>query len=382
MLIDLRLLRGVHVNASERTAVAAGGTLLAELDRECQAHGLAVTSGTVSHTGVGGLTLFGGVGRLMRKYGMTVDNMLAFDLVTADSEWLHVDADNYPDLFWALRGGGGTFGVVTHFTYQLHPVGPIVYGGYLGWPIAQAMDVYRAVREDIDRLPEEAWVQFIFATAPEAEFIPAELQGTSSLMMTVTWVGEDLEEGARVLAPFREKVAPTLDLVGEFPYAFLQAASDPLAPHGRINCAAVPGFFEDLTEEIFEIGRAHAENFPSKHCVVEYAQVGGAVTRVPADATAVPAAFRDAKFSYVLGSNCLDEADIEPCRQWVFDTDAAFDPHRRPGRYVNFLSEDDEDGMREALGEDTYARLMEIKGKYDPDSVFSYNPNNRAAAVS
>jgi hypothetical protein len=382
MLIDLRLMRGVRVDVDERTAVAAGGTLLAELDRECQAHGLATTTGTVSHTGIGGLTLFGGVGRLMRKHGLTVDNMLAFDVVTADGEWRHADADNHSDLYWALRGGGGTFGVVTHFTYQLHPVGPIVYGGYLGWPIEQAKDVYLSVREHLADAPEDLWVQLIFCTAPVADFVPPELQGTSCLMMTVTWVGPDLDEGARTIAPFRQKVAPTLDVVGEFPYAFLQAASDPLAPHGRLNAAAMPGFLDDLTEAIFDIGLAQAESFPSDHSVLEFAQMGGAVTRVPADATAVPAAFRDAEFSYVLGSNTLDPSEIESCRQWVFEADAALEPHRRPGRYANFLSEDDSDEMREAFGDEIYDRLMEIKAKYDPDGVFSHNPNNRAAAVS
>ncbi len=382
LLIDLRLLRGVHVDAGARVAVVGGGTLLAELDRECQAHGLAVTSGTVSHTGVGGLTLFGGVGRLMRKFGLTVDNVLAFDVVSADGEWLHVDQSEHPDLFWALRGGGGVFGVVTHFTYRLHPVGPVIYGGYLGWPLEQAMDVFEAVRGELAGAPEELWVQLIFCTGPQAEFIPPALRGESCLMMTATWIGEDLEAGARAIAPLREKVSPLLDLVGEFPYAFLQAASDPLAPHGRINCAAMPGFFDDLSGEIFAIGLEHARRFPGPHCVVEFAQLGGAVARVPVAETAVPAAFRRARFSYVLGSNCLEEQDIEPARQWVFDADAALAPYRQGGRYVNFLSEDDEDGMREAFGEDTYARLMEIKAKYDPDAVFSYNPLKRAAAIS
>ena len=201
-------------------------------------------------------------------------------------------------------------------------------------------------------------------------------------MMTVTWVGADHEAGARVIAPFREQVVPMLNVVGEFPYAFLQAASDPLAPHGRINCASIPGFLDDLTEEIFDVGLTQAENFPSDHSVVEFAQLGGAVMRVSADATAVPAAMRDARFSYVLGSNTLDPVNIDACRQWVFETDAALEPYRSAGRYVNFLSEDDEDGMREAFGDETYGRLMEIKGKYDPDGLFSYNPNKSATAIS
>ncbi len=382
LVIDLRLMRGVHVDPEHRVAVALGGSLLADLDRECQAYGLATTTGTVSHTGIGGLTLFGGVGRMMRKHGLTVDNVLAFDVVTAESELLHVDVDNHPDLFWALRGGGGTFGVVTHFTYRLHPVGPIVYGGYLGWPIAQAKDVFLAVREHLAAAPDDLQVQFIFCTAPEAEFIPVELQGTRCLMMTATWVGDDHEEAARQIAPLRERVKPMLDVIGAFPYAFLQAASDPLAPHGRINVGVLPGFLDDLTEEIFDIGIAQAESFAGPLGVVEFSQMGGAVSRVPADATAVPASFRDSGYSYIVAQNCLDPADIEACREWTVAADAAFERYRRPGRYVNFFSEDDEDAMREAFGEENYERLMEIKATYDPDAVFSYSPNKRAAAVS
>jgi hypothetical protein len=248
--------------------------------------------------------------------------------------------------------------------------------------LEQAMDVFAAVREELEGAPEELWVQLIFCTGPEADFIPPALRGESCLMMTATWIGEDLAAGARAIAPLRERVVPLLDLVGEFPYAFLQAASDPLAPRGRINCAAMPGFFDDLTAEIFAVGMAAAERFPGPHCVVEFAQLGGAVGRVAAAATAVPSAFREARFSYVLGSNCLQEGDLEACRQWVFEADAALAPYRLPGRYVNFLSEDDDDGMREAFGAETWGRLMEVKTKYDPDGVFSYNPSRRAAAVS
>jgi FAD/FMN-containing dehydrogenase len=374
MLIDLSLMRGVHVDPERRVAVAAGGTLLGELDRETQAHGLACPSGAVSHTGVAGLTLAGGVGRLMRKFGLTCDNVLGFDLVTADGEWLHVDADHHADLFWALRGGGGAFGVVTHFHYKLHPLGPIVYGGFLGWPLAQAKDVYGRVRDAVDGAPDDLQVQYIFTKGPEADFLPASLHGEPMLMMTATWAGADLEAGERQVAPLRDRVAPTLDLVGQFPYTMLQSAADALAPHGRRNPASMCGYLAEVSEEVFDIGIALAEEFPTPFMFVELSQMGGAIARVPADDTAA-GPFRAAGWLYIVGGNCLDESGVEAIREWTSKGDAALEPHRLHGRYINFVSEDTEDNIRESFGEKTHARLLEIKAKYDPDGVFSYNPN-------
>jgi hypothetical protein len=374
MLIDLSLMRGVQVDTERRVAVAAGGTLLWELDRETQAHGLACPSGAVSHTGIAGLTLAGGVGRLMRKFGLTCDNVLAFDVVTADGEWLRADGENHPDLYWALRGGGGVFGVVTHFHYALHPLGPIVYGGFLGWPLTQAREVYTQVRDAIEAAPDELQVQYIFTKGPEAEFMPPALQGEPILMMTATWAGQDLEEGERQIAPLRERVAPTLDLVGQFPYTVLQSAADVLAPHGRLSVASMCGFLPAVTDDVMRIGIGLAEEFPTPHMFVELSQMGGAVARVPAGETAA-SPFRAAGWLYIVGGNCLSEGEVEAVRDWTFKGDAAMGPHRLPGRYINFVSEDTEENIRESFGESTYARLQEIKATYDPDSVFSYNPN-------
>jgi FAD/FMN-containing dehydrogenase len=377
MLIDLSLLRGVHVDAERRVAIAGGGTLLFELDRETQAHGLACPSGAVSHTGIAGLTLGGGLGRLMRKFGLTCDNVRGFELVTADGEFLRVDAAHHPDLFWALRGGGGAFGVVTSFEYELHPLGPIVYGGFLGWPLAQARDVYKQVREVVDAAPDDLQTQYIFCTGPAADFMPTELQGQPILMMTATWAGADLEQGAREIAPLREGIAPTLDLVGEFPYTMLQTAADALAPHGRLNAASSCGYLGAVTDEVVEIGIAQAESFPTPFGFVELSQMGGAIARVPADATAAAAA-RDAGWLYIVGSNCLDQDAVEACQAWTATGEAAMDRVRLPGRYINFVSEDTEENLRQTFGERTYARLREVKDKYDPDGVFSYNPNREA----
>jgi hypothetical protein len=382
LVIDLKLMRGVRVDVEAQTAVAAAGTLLGELDRETQIHGLATTSGTVSHTGIAGLTLGGGVGRLMRKHGMTCDNVLAFDIVTADGEWRHVDAEHHPDLYWALRGGGGNFGVVTHFTYQLHPIGPTVYGGYLGWPLDQAVDVYRAVADHIATVPDELWIQYILCTAPVADFIPEALRGQKALVMTATWCGEDFEEGARQIAPLRELVPPMLDLIDESPYTFLQSASDAMAVFGLRKQATFNGFIDELTEEILTAGAEQARLAPSNITFVEFGQLGGAVGRVPADATAVPAACRDARWLYVVGANTLDPALDEACNAWAFETEDVLAPFARGGRYINFFTEDDDDGMRDAFGDRVYDRLLEVKARYDPDAVFSYNPNRRAPAIS
>ena len=375
VLLDMGLMHGVHVDPERRVAVVGPGTLLSELDRETQVHGLAAPAGVVSHTGVAGLTLGGGVGRLMRKHGLTVDNVLGFDLVTADGQWRHVDADHHPDLFWALRGGGGQLGIVTSFEFQLHPVGPTVLGGSLGWPLAQAREVYRQLREEIATAPDELALQLIFVTGPQVEFIPQELQGQPTLMMPVTWLGEDFEQGERVIAPFREKVPPTLEMVGPMPYTLLQSASDMLAPHGRRGCS-LPGYLDDLGEEIIDVAIDLVERFPTDATVLEFSQMGGAVARVPADATA-SSAFRDAGYFYIAGANSWEQADDEACEEWVRAADAAFEPFRLPGRYINFLSDDDESNLREAIGERTAARLAEIKARYDPQGVFAHNPNAR-----
>lgn len=376
VLLDMGLMHGVQVDPERRVAVVGPGTLLSELDRETQVHGLAAPAGVVSHTGVAGLTLGGGVGRMMRKHGLTVDNVRGFDIVTADGEWRHVDADHHPDLFWALRGGGGQLGIVTSFEFELHPVGPTVLGGSLGWPLAQAREVYGRLRGEIAAAPDELALQLIFVTGPEAEFIPPELWGQPTLMMPVTWLGADFEEGERVIAPFRELVPPTLDLVGPLPYTLLQSSSDVLAPHGRRGCS-LTGYLGDLSEEIIDIAIDLAARFPTDASVLEFSQMGGAVKRVPAAATA-SSGFREAEFFYIAGANSWEEADDEVGEKWVRAADAALEPFRLPGRYINFLSDDDEDGLREAIGEQTSARLAEIKARYDPQGIFAHNPNARS----
>ena len=376
LLLDMSPLRGVHVDPVRRRAVVGAGTLLGEMDRETQVHGLAAPGGMISQTGVAGLTLGGGVGRFMRKVGLACDNVISFDMVAADGEWLHVAADSHPDLFWALRGGGGDFGVVTHFEFQLHPLGPMVYGGYLGWPLDQAKEVLAQLREEIHEAPDELQLEFILATAPEVlEFIPTEVRGRPILMLATTWMDNDLEEGKRRIAPFREKVTPVLEVLGEFSYAGLQAAADEMATPGR-RFYTKTGYFDELTDEVIDVSVAFAEEFPSRFALIEIYQMGGAISRVPKDATAAYA-FRDAGWYYIASGAHHVESEDEVCEDWVRRLDAAYDPLRLPGRYINFVADDDLEGQREAIGEQTFARLAEIKANYDPHGVFARNPNRR-----
>lgn len=378
LLIDLRLMRGVRVDPQRRVAVAAGGTLFSELDRETQAHGLATTGGMISHTGIAGLTLNGGVGRFMRKAGLTCDNVLGFDVVTADGSFLHADGDDHPDLYWALRGGGGDFGVVTHFEYQLHPLGPIVYGGYIGWTIDQTQELFATLRDEIIDAPEELQLEFILVTGPEVELIPPELQGEPIVLLTITWMGDSTAEGEARIAPFREKLAPAFEMLGAFPYAALQGMADPLSPHGRRSYTYAGFLSEELGDELLQTARRFVEECPRKVWpTIELYQMGGAVARIPREAT--PAAeFRDAGWYYIAGGSWWDPSEDEAGIDWVKRLDAALERFRLPGRYINFVSEDDLDGQRESLGESSFARLNEIKGRYDPDGVFARNPNKRA----
>jgi FAD/FMN-containing dehydrogenase len=382
LVIDLSRRRGVSVDLERRTAIAGAGCLLAELDRETQVHGLATPAGAVSHTGVAGLTLYGGIGRLMRKHGLTVDNVIGFNVVTADGEALRVDADNHVDLYWALRGGGGNFCVVTHFEYQLHPIGPLVYGGYLGWPIAQAQEVFRQIHELVANAPDELHFQFIFTHGPEAEFLPPQLQGELMLMVVVTWLGADLEEGARYIEPMRRRVPPALNAVGDFPYAFLQSAADSFAPHGRLMASTDCRYLHELTDQIVTTAVDEIKKLPTKHGVIEITLMGGAVARVPADVTPL-GLFRDAGYFYIVSALATDPAEVDACREWTASAGNAFSGFDKPpGGYLNFISDHSDDSARDALGEATWSRLQAVKSTYDPGRVFAYDPSGRPEVVA
>ena len=377
IVIDLSPMHGVRVDPVARIASVQGGATWATVDRETQVFGLATTGGMVSHTGVAGLTLGGGVGRLMRKHGLTCDNLLSCDVVTSDGEVLVADKDNHPELFWALRGAGAGLGVVTNFQFALHPVGPTVIGGYLGWPLHQTHEAIAAMRELLRDAPVDLTVQLMFTTAPAVDFMPVELHNQKVFFLSTSWTGP-LDEGEELYGALRKAVPPAIDLLGPIAYAELQRLPDVLAPHGR-RAYNKSGYFREITPEVIDASIRIAERSESPFDLLELYLMGDAVTEVDDDATAFSP--RDSGFFYSAVSVWLDAQDDDRQLRWAAEVDAEFEPFRTPGRYINFVAESDEESAREALGDRTYDRLGAVKERYDPTNLFSRNPNVRRRAA-
>jgi FAD/FMN-containing dehydrogenase len=285
IMIDLSIMKGIRVDPGTRTVRAAGGLLWGELDRATQRFGLATTGGIISHTGIGGLTLGGGLGHLMRKHGLTVDNLLAVDLVTADARHVRVDADAEPELFWGLRGGGGNFGIATTLEYRLHPVGPIVLGGPVFWPLRDAPEVLRAVREFAPTAPEELGITIALRLAPPMPFLPPDQYGKPVLGLILVWAG-DPREGERVLTPLRRVASPLADVVRPVPYVALQSMLDGGAPHG-LHYYWKSHRLPVLGDDVVDVLMSRVDCITSPLSQLSGWAVGGAVSRVPAGATAV-----------------------------------------------------------------------------------------------
>jgi FAD/FMN-containing dehydrogenase len=376
IVIDLSPMRHVEVDPAARIAHVGGGALLGDLDAATQRHGLAVPAGQVSHTGVAGLTLGGGVGYTMRAHGLTIDSLLAVEVVTADGVTVFADAEQHPDLFWALRGGGGNFGVVTRFTFGLHAIGPMITGGVLAYPFERAGEVMRASRELMRGAPDELTVHEILITVPRHEPFPEHLQGRRALFLCPVHVGE--EEQARTdLQPLRE-LAPAFDLAGPMPYLAQQSMIDHdnragLGHHSRSHWLA--GFGDDLIDVLVEA--LPASPSPMSHLIT--ARMGGAVARVGAAETAF--AHRDAaNLLWIIGLWEDAGADARPHREWVDAVFEAARPYSTGGVYVNALENEGPDRVRAAYGEATFERLRRIKRRWDPENVFRLNQNIPPAA--
>jgi FAD/FMN-containing dehydrogenase len=370
LMIDLSLMKGIRVDPAARTARAAGGVLWSELDRATQPFALATTGGIISHTGIGGLTLGGGLGHLMRKHGLTVDNLRAVDLVTADAERMRVDAESEPDLFWGLRGGGGNFGVATAFEYALHPVGPLVLGGPIVWSLDDAPEVLRFVRDVAPAAPDELGITIALFKAPPLPILPAARYGQPALAMILVWAGEP-EAGQRAIAPLLEIAPPLAELVRPTPYVALQSMLDNGAPHGRHyywKSHRIPV----LTDEVVDILVGRAGVITSPFSQIGIWAVGGAVSRVDPAATAVGE--REVGFEINIPA-AWAPADPDPQRHvaWVRETWELLRPHS-VGVYVNFLADEDETGVEAAYGE-RFRRLTALKDRYDPTNVFRMNAN-------
>ncbi len=367
LCIDLRALNHVEVDPETATVRVGGGALLGELDMATQEHGLAVPAGQVSHTGVGGLALGGGIGWLMRAHGLTTDSLLAVDVVLADGSQVRACADEHPDLFWALRGGGGDFGVVTQFEFKAHRVGPMVLAGVLVYAWERAKEAFRASCDLMAAgAPEELTLFDVLLTAPPAEPFPPDLQGRKVAVIGVAWCG-DHEEGESVLAPLRAACPPALDLVGPMPYVALQSMLDATAPHGwqfydRLHyLPEVSDAFVDAVVDGFE-----SVPTPQAHVVTSW--LGGAIDRVAPGETAF--GHRRAKaLTWIIG--CSVEPPVGPVRDWVrrlWDETAGF---ATGGVYVNAL--DPDRSVRDAYAADVWDRLVAIKRRYDPQGAFSGN---------
>jgi FAD/FMN-containing dehydrogenase len=366
LCIDLRALNAVDVDPSRGVVRVGGGALLGELDRATQAHGLAVPAGQISHTGVGGLTLGGGLGWLMRHHGLTVDSLQAAEVVLADGRIVRAAADEHPELFWALRGGGGDFGVVTGFEFRAHRVGPMVLAGLLVYPWERARDALRASRELMADAPEELTIFDVLLTAPPQEPFPAELQGRRAAVVAVAWSG-DPAEGERVLAPLRADCPPAVDLVAPMPYLALQSMLDETAPHGwrfydRLH------YLPEVGDGFIDALLAGFERAPTPQSHVMTSWMGGAIDRVAPGATAF--GHRGARaFTWIIG--CSGDEPVGPAADWVRSVWEDTAPFATGGVYVNAL--DAGRPVRDAYADEIWERLVAVKRRYDPDGVLDAN---------
>jgi FAD/FMN-containing dehydrogenase len=372
VMIDLSLMKAVSVDPSARTARAAGGLLWNELDRATQRFGLATTGGVISHTGIGGLTLGGGLGHLMRKHGLTVDNLLGVELVTATGERVRADEDNEPELFWGLRGGGGNFGIATAFEYRLHPVGPIVLGGPMFWPFEDAAKVLRFVHEFAPEAPDELGIAVAMMRAGPLPFIPPEQIGRPVLGLVLVWAG-DVADGERAIAPLRAIGRPIADVVRPVPYVAIQSMLDGGAPHGR-HYYWKSHRLSGLSDGVIDAFLESLETISSPFSQISGWAMGGAVSRVDPGATAVGE--REVGIDISLAAAWEPgDPDAEGHKDWSRAGFEALRPHST-GIYANFISDEGADGVEAAYGE-RLERLSALKGAWDPDNVFRMNANIR-----
>ncbi|MBV9919705.1 MAG: FAD-binding oxidoreductase [Pseudonocardia sp.] len=377
LLIDLSLLNAVTVDPVARRARCGGGAKLAQLDAATQEHGLAVTAGTVSHTGVGGLTLGGGFGWLTSKLGLAIDNLESAEVVLADGRCVRASATEHPDLFWALRGGGGNFGIVTEFEFRLHQVGPIVQFGLLFVEQDRAAHALRTARDELPQLPAGFQAAIVCNNAPPAPFVPESHHFAPGVGVIVVGFGTP-EEHAAAIAPLREALSPLFDAAMPLPYVALQQMLDDHMFWGVHNYAKGL-YFEDISDAAVEViaERAGRRATPSSQLLMF--RMGGAYAEVGDDDTAWSGR-RDVRYAMVVEGLAADAETFAGALKWARDTwDALLPMSEGPGTYVNMLPDADDRTVRASYGETKYARLARIKAEYDPGNVFSLNANIKPA---
>jgi FAD/FMN-containing dehydrogenase len=369
IVIDLSPMADVRVDPEARRATVGGGAVWANVDHETQAHGLATTGGLISTTGVAGFTLGGGIGWTMRKFGLACDNLAAADVVTADGRLVHASESENADLLWGLRGGGGNFGIVTRFEFDLHPLGPMIYAGPIFYPGDAARDLLRAFRDWSGEAPDEITGLVNLTAAPPLPVIPEDWHGKKVAAFVAAAVGP-LEEGEGLVRAFREVAEPIADLLGPMPYHVLQTLLDPLWPkgiHAYFKATNLARLDDELIDRLCEI---HLDA-PGPQCEIHVHQMGGAVARVADGATA----FAERSMPFVLNAvtGWHDPALGAAHREWSRAAIAAASDASKGRAYVNFLG--DADAARTSYGRETYARLVALKNEYDPTNVFRLNQN-------
>jgi FAD/FMN-containing dehydrogenase len=370
VMIDLSTMRRVRVDAEKKRAYVEPGATLADFDEAAQSCGLATPVGINSTTGIAGLTLGGGFGWLTRKYGMTVDNLVSADVVTADGKKIRASESENADLFWAIRGGGGNFGVVTQFEFKLHEVGPEILAGLIVFPFDQAKQVLTQYRGFVESAPEELNVWALLRKAPPLPFLPGDVHGKEVLVLVTFYVG-DVAQGTELIEPLRRFGTPHGEHIGAQPYRAWQKAFDPLLTSGARNYWKSHNFTE-LSDGALNLMIEFAGKLPSPQCEIFIASIAGAANRVPADATAYR--HRGAKFVLNVHGRWDERTDDERCIAWARAFFRASAPYASDGAYVNFMTEEEGDRVAAAYGSN-YDRLAQIKKQYDPDNLFHLNQN-------
>ncbi|MGD8727536.1 MAG: FAD-binding oxidoreductase [Gemmatimonadales bacterium] len=370
MMISLATMKSIRVDPAARRAWVEPGNTLGDVDTETQQYALAVPVGINSTTGIAGLTLGGGFGWLSRKHGLTIDSLVSADVVTPAGELVRASATENTELFWGIRGGGGNFGIVTAFEFELHPVGPEVLSGLIVHPFKDAKNVLQYYREFCATAPEELTVWVVMRKAPPLPFLPEDVHGTEVLILATLYAG-DMADGEKALAPLREFGNPIADVVSPHPFTGFQAAFDPLLTPGSRNYWKSHDFLE-LSDGLVDTLLAAVEDLPDPQCEVFIAHMGGATNRIPADATAY--SHRDAQFIMNVHGRWDDAGRDERCIGWCRELFDAATPFATGGVYVNFMTEEETERVKSAYG-DSYERLVKLKQTYDPTNMLRLNQN-------
>jgi FAD/FMN-containing dehydrogenase len=369
LVIDLAAMRHTRVDRAARTVVVGGGCTWADVDHATHAFGLATPSGIISTTGVGGLTLGGGIGHLTRKCGLTIDNLISADLVLADGSFVKANAEENSDLFWAIRGGGGNFGVVTSFTFRLHPI-DTVYAGPMLYELSDAAEVMKWYRDFIKTAPDDLNGWFAFLTVPPAPPFPEPLHLKKMCGIVWTWTGS-IEQGEEIFRPIREFKKAALDFVGPLPQPALQSMFDGIYPPG-LQWYWRADFVRELSDEAIAQHLKFSKALPTMHCTMHLYPINGAASRVGKQETAWN--YRDATWAQVMVGVDPDPANNEKTIAWTKSYWDALHPYSAGGAYVNFMMDEGEERVKATYGEN-YPRLRRIKNKYDPDNLFRVNQN-------